>query len=173
MRRRVPTVMDSFPALFEGANTNNELENMVRTANQLLDRFWDNRNLDSKFFIDNQVFQKENKFPKVNLMDQGDSFKVEIAVAGFNKDDVELEFKDNGLYIKAEQQEENESGGDSDYVLQEIARRSFRRYIPFPEKVDRESLTSDNATYNNGIITCVFPKKQTADEEQSVKLAIS
>ena len=172
MKKRVPAIMDPFPALFNEGIDRNEFNNMIKAFNQLLDRFWDNRNLDSKFFMDNQVFQKDNKFPKINLTDQGDSFKIEIAVAGFDKDDIELEFKDNGLYIKAEQKEDNGSGGDN-YVVQEIAKRSFRRFIPLPEKVDKESLTSENASYENGIITCVFPKKSKEVEDQSVKLTIN
>lgn len=171
---RMPALMGSFPALFEGAGLNSELDNLIKSTNEILDRFWDNRNLDSNFFLSNFTATTENKFPKVNLQDMGDSYKVEIAVAGFDKDDVDLEFKDNGLYIKAFQNNENtDEDSEGNYVMREIAQRSFRRFVPLPEKVDKNQINDDCVSYNNGIITCTFPKQQIENSEETLKLKVS
>lgn len=167
---KLPTIWDNFPALFEGIGRQKEFNDIINSANEIMDRFWNNSNLDSKFFVNN-VTKPETKFPKVNLVDLGDSFKVDIAVAGFNKEDVELEFKDNALYIKAAKSSENEEE-DGNYVMREISQRSFRRYIPFPEKVDKDNLSDDCVSYKDGMISCTF-KKETVKKDEALKLNIS
>lgn len=166
---RLPTVWDNFPALFEGIGRQHDINDITNLAHRILDRFWDNSSLDSKFFVDSFTKQ-DTKFPKVNLVDLGDSFRVDIAVAGFNKEDVDLEFKDNALYIKAAKSSEvDDSGGN--YVIREISQRSFRRYIPFPEKVDKDSLNDECVSYKDGIISCSF-KKEVLKKDEALKLTI-
>jgi HSP20 family molecular chaperone IbpA len=166
---RLPTIWDEIPTLSEGIDANRALSDVTDIAYKIMDRFWGNSNLDSKFFVDT-VTRQETKFPKVNLMDLGDSFRVDIAIAGFNKEDIELEFKDNSLYIKASKASDTEDKS-ANYVLREISQRSFRRYIPLPEKVDKDSLSDECVSYKDGIISCLL-KKEIDKQDTPLKLTI-
>lgn len=106
---------------------------------------------DSKVFCE---MQPKGVFPKVNVSETDEAFGVEIAIAGFDKEDVSLELKDNTLFIEANKKEEAESE-EKNYLMKEIAQRSFRRVLRFPVKVDSEKI---ECSYKNGIINCSIGK---------------
>jgi HSP20 family protein len=109
-------------------------------------------------------------FPKVNVADDDTGYDVEIAVAGFDKENVSLEVKDNALFINAEKKEEccDEKEGKK-YLCKEIAYRSFKRVIPFPAEISSEGIS---AKYENGVIKCRINKALTAKLD-SVKIEIT
>ena len=104
-----------------------------------------------------EKLQPRSSFPKINVIEKEDSYDVEIAVAGFDREDVNLELKDNTLLIKADKTEEKCCDDDScdddckNYLTREIASRSFRRAVIFPAEVNAEDVS---AKYDNGIIIC-------------------
>ena len=135
---------------------------------QRFDNIFEDWNLDMKVF---DQLQPKGGFPKVNVIDNEKSYDVEIAVAGFDKDDVALELKDNALFIKADKHEEKcdcENEECKKYLTKEIASRSFRRTVVFPAEVNVDDIS---ASYENGIISCKIGK---ALEElpSSVKIEI-
>lgn len=112
--------------------------------------------------------QPKGSFPKVNVVDNPENYEVEIAVAGFSKDDVSLEFKDNALFIKAECCNENEDKPAKSYLRREIAHRSFRRVINFPAEVNSDAI---EANYNDGIIK-VSVAKVVEEKPESIKIEV-
>lgn len=134
----------------------------------LMDDVWNGFSLDASLF---DQIQPKGAFPKVNVRSTDCDYKVDIAVAGHDKDDVELELKDNALFIKADKQEESgEKDEDGTWLRREIAQRSFRRVVKFPEQVDPEKI---DCKYENGIISCSIGKVQCEPEEDnSIKIKI-
>jgi HSP20 family protein len=133
-----------------------------------MDKMWNefgNWDLDTSFFYE---IQPKTSFPKINVTEKDDGYDVDIAVAGFDKDDVELELKDNCLYIKADRKEE-ESVEDKRYLMKEIAHRSFRRTLRFPVKVDADGVS---CKYENGIIKLSINKEKVEEKDPSVKIEI-
>jgi HSP20 family protein len=133
------------------------------------DNIFENWNLDMKAF---DQLQPKSSFPKVNVVESEKSYDIEIAVAGFDKDDIELELKDNALFIKADKKEEKCDGEDSaeckKYLTREIASRSFRRTIVFPAEINPDDIS---AKYENGLISCKVGK--TLEElPSSIKISI-
>lgn len=108
-------------------------------------RMFDFDRSDVKIFED---LQPQASFPKVNVSETDTAYNVEIAVAGFSKDDVKLELKDNDLIIRAEKKEEMEKE-DKNYLRKEISSISFQRVVRFPCEVDAEKAEAD---YKDGII---------------------
>jgi HSP20 family protein len=109
-------------------------------------------------------------FPKVNVVDDGTGYDVEIAVAGFDKKDIALEIKDNALFITAEKKEECcDDKEDKRYLCKEIAYRSFKRVLPFPNEIMSDGVS---AKYENGVIKCRVNKVKT-EEAVSVKVEIT
>lgn len=112
---------------------------------------------------------KGNEFPKVNVLESDDGYAVEIAVAGFSKEDVFLTLKDNQLIISAEKKEEKSEGEDKNYLHKEIAYRSFSRVIGFPKKVMEDSC---DAKYENGIINVSFKKAELEEKPDRIMIEI-
>lgn len=113
-------------------------------------------------------YQTSSKFPKVNVSENDTSYTVDIAVAGFAKEDVGLELKDNCLFIKADKKDEDTSE-DTKTLLREVSYRSFQRTIQFPSEIDPASV---ECNYENGMIKCILGKKLAGDPENVVKINI-
>lgn len=117
----------------------------------IFDSFWKDLSLDMRAFVD---LQPKGSFPKVNVVETDEEYEVEIALAGFDKDQLALELKDNCLLIKTDKKEESEST-DRKYLMKEISSRSFRRMLKFPAKVDPKNI---DCNFENGIVTCKIGK---------------
>jgi|TARA_R110000823_G_scaffold263905_1_gene384175 molecular chaperone IbpA len=66
----------------------------------------------------------QSSYPPYNIHRQGDDkFDIEIAVAGFSEEDLDIEYKDNELTIEGKKKEDEQS----DYVHKGIANRSFKK----------------------------------------------
>jgi molecular chaperone IbpA len=66
----------------------------------------------------------QNTYPPYNIHRKGDDkFDIEIAVAGFSEEDLDIEYKDNELTIEGKKKEEEQS----DYVHKGIANRGFKK----------------------------------------------
>ena len=98
--------------------------------------------------------------PSVNIVENGDSFKIEAELAGMNPKDVELEITGGYLALKGERKEEKkEEKEDGNYLRQEISYGSFVRTVALPETADGENA---KASFKNGILTVTVPKKPEA-----------
>jgi HSP20 family protein len=133
-------------------------------------KFWNDfpHFYEMKLFEDIQPFK--SNFPAVDIWETDSDYHIDIAIAGFNKDEVQLELKENALLISAESNSECSNEGVK-CLKKEIARRSFRRAVRFPEKVDTEKI---ECSYKDGVINChigkVVPEKP---EDTSVKIKIN
>jgi len=107
--------------------------------------FLDDRSVSITLFED---LQPKGSFPKINVSEDENEYNVEIAVAGFGKEDVKLELKEGVLLISAEKKEE-EDESDKKHLRREISYRSFQRAVKFPERIDMERV---EAEYKDGLI---------------------
>ena len=129
-------------------------------------RSWD---LDMKSFAD---LQPKAAFPKINVAETDEAFEVEVALAGFDKDDISMELKDNCLCVMADKKEEvSEEDADKKYLMKEISSRSFRRALNLPKKVVTDDI---KCTHKDGIITCTLMKEQPkVIEDDTIKIDIT
>jgi len=144
------------------------LHNMVdNLEKRLWDGFEDFGRWHTKVF---EEIQPKMALPKVNVIDEPETYKVEIAMAGFGKEDLQLELKDNCLFIKLERKEESEERDrDTQYLLKEISSRSFRRVVRFPLEIEPGSAS---CSYENGIANCLVGKAPQASEEEPTKIEV-
>jgi HSP20 family protein len=112
--------------------------------------------------------QSSTSFPKVNVSENDSDYIVEIAIAGFDKEDINLELKNNCLYINAGKKEDNKE--ENKYILREISSRSFNRIIKFPENIKEDVI---EATYEKGVIKITLVKNIEKDEEKSIKIKVN
>ncbi len=120
----------------------------------------------------NQEQETERKCrwtPATNVTESKESYQIEMAVPGFNKEDFKISMEKNILSIsteiemaeKGEEQQEN-------FRMREFARRNFCRSFSMPETVDLESI---KAEYINGILRITLPKKEEVKVTKEIQVA--
>lgn len=91
---------------------------------------------------------RNDSFPPFNIKQMNDETRIlELALAGFNKDEITVEVKNNTLTIKGEKTETSE-GVDYQYLHRGIATRKFMKTVTLWEYWEVES-----ASYENGILS--------------------
>ena len=92
-----------------------------------------------RFFEDiERVSSINDNFPPYNVIKSSeDSYLIELAVAGFNKDELNIEYKDAILTVTGD----NTTRQDLDFVHKGISERSFRRSWTVGDHVKVKSAT--------------------------------
>ena len=107
--------------------------------------------------------------PAVNILENDDSFKLEVAAPGLTKEDFKINVDNELLSISAEKKNEtNEKNGR--YSRKEFSYVSFKRSFNLPDMVDAENI---NAAYENGVMTLTIPKKEEARPKPAREIKIS
>ncbi|XMO86259.1 Hsp20/alpha crystallin family protein [Algibacter sp. AS12] len=145
------------------ANSNSN-QNFPTLSNWLDDIF--NRDLPSVFASN---FNTSITLPKVNIKESTDDFTVEMAVPGLKKSDFQIDIDDKVLSISTETQKESEQK-EENYTRREFGYSSFKRTFTLPESVNDEKI---NATYKEGILSILLPKKEEAKQKPARSIKIS
>tara|TARA_R110000868_G_scaffold56488_2_gene174754 strand:- start:1074 stop:1577 length:504 start_codon:yes stop_codon:yes gene_type:complete len=107
--------------------------------------------------------------PAVNVMDTVNDFIVEMAVPGLQKSDFDINIDNNVLSIGVEKRTElNED--KQNYTRREFGYSSFKRTFAIPESVNIEKIS---ASYNDGIMKVVLPKREEAKKKPARNIKIS
>ncbi|MFB9053951.1 Hsp20/alpha crystallin family protein [Formosa undariae] len=142
----------------------NSNQNVPTLSNWLDDIF--NRDLPSVFTSN---FNTGITLPKVNIKETADAFVVEMAVPGLKKSDFHIDIDNQLLSISTEIKEENEHKEDN-YTRREFGYSSFKRTFTLPESVNDEKI---NASYSEGILRVLLPKKEEAKQKPARSISIS
>ena len=90
----------------------------------------------------------QSNYPPYNIRKAGkDRYAIEVAVAGFNKDDVEVEYEDNLLTVKTKQVKKSEKNSD-EVIHRGISQRSFARSFTIADDVK-----VNGANMKDGLLT--------------------
>ena len=75
-------------------------------------------------------------FPPYNIVKTGDNtYDIELALAGFNKKDIEVEYKENLLTVKSKKQEETKDE-DGNVIHRGISKRMFSKSFTIANDVE-------------------------------------
>ena len=83
-------------------------------------------------------------YPPFNVVKDGDQYIVEVALAGIDKKDLDVEVQENTLSISYESSNKEESDNK---LYRGIVQRSFRRQFSLAEDVE-----VTGATFKNGLL---------------------
>lgn len=144
--------------------SSNSNQNFPTLSNWLDDIF--NRDLPSVFTSN---FNTGITLPKVNIKETADAFMVEMAVPGLKKSDLQIDIDNQVLSISTETKEENEHE-EENYTRREFGYSSFKRTFTLPESVNDEKI---NASYKEGILSILMPKKEEAKQKPARSIKIS
>lgn len=99
--------------------------------------------------------------PQVNILETNDDFQVEMAAPGMKKNDFHVELDNDMLTIWSELEDQN-STGDQVYTRREFNYHAFKRSFYLPNTVEVDNI---RATYKNGLLNLVIPKKEEAKKK--------
>jgi len=78
----------------------------------------------------------QNNYPPYNIRKAGkDKYAIEVAVAGFNKDDVEVEFEDKLLTVRTKKINRTVEKDGDEIIHKGISQRSFSRSFTIADDV--------------------------------------
>ena len=92
----------------------------------------------------------QSNYPPYNIRKAGkDKYAIEVAVAGFNKNDVEVEYEDNLLTVKTKKVDKAvEKDMDGEIIHRGISQRSFSRSFTIADDIKVEG-----AEIKDGLLT--------------------
>ncbi|MFZ4058192.1 MAG: Hsp20/alpha crystallin family protein [Ferruginibacter sp.] len=94
-------------------------------------------------------------YPPVNIIEENDSYQLEIAAPGYEKADFNIALDNNLLSISAEKKAITNSE-KSKIIRNEFGYRAFKRSFTVDTKIDTTAIA---AKYENGILKLTLPKK--------------
>ena len=106
----------------------------------------------------------QSNYPPYNIRKSGkDKYAIEVAVAGFSKDDVEVEFEDKLLTVKTKKINKAVEKNGNEIIHKGISQRSFSRSFTVADDVKVNS-----AELKDGLLTINCEK--IVPEEKKKKL---
>jgi HSP20 family protein len=106
--------------------------------------------------------------PAVDIVENEDELVLTADVPGIRMEDIDIKLEDGTLTLSGSRkfEAENKQGG---YHRLERAYGQFQRAFTLPESVDAEKVT---ASYDNGVLKIVLPKKELA-KPRTIKVAVA
>ena len=91
----------------------------------------------------------QTNYPPYNIRKAGkDKYAIEVALAGFNRSDVEIEYEDNTLTVRTKKVQKSENKDGDEIIHRGISQRSFSRSFTVADDVKVNS-----AELKDGLLT--------------------
>ena len=102
--------------------------------------------------------------PAVNIIENDDEYKVEVAAPGMTKEDFKVHInEDNELVISMEkhsEEKEEDKKHKGTYLRREFSYTQFQQNLLLPDNVEREKIS---AKVENGVMSIDLPKKKETE----------
>jgi len=130
-------------------------------------------------FMNRELFDWNNShfsdtgttLPAVNIKENEDSFTVEVAAPGMQKDDFKVEIDNNLLTISSEKKDEKVEKEGERYTKREFSYQSFQRSFTLPQGMVHEDKIE--AKYKDGVLHLLIPKRDEAKKKARRTIKIS
>ena len=120
--------------------------------------------------VDGTAPTRNTSFPPHNIIKLDDNkYVVEMAVAGFGQDEVDVELQDGTLIVKGEKKDQTEV----DYLYRGIATRSFTKSIRLSETIEVRGAQFKDGILKIGLENVVPDHKKPRKIEFSKELNFS
>ena len=103
-------------------------------------------------------------FPPINVFQQGDDFVAIVELPGVNKDDLNIQVKENTIRLSGKKSVEYK-GGASVHRRERVS-GEFDRTLSMPVRIDPERV---KAEYRDGILAVFLPRAES-DKPRTVKI---
>lgn len=115
----------------------------------------------------NEMVRAQLSYPAVNIYEEPERFRLEIAAPGYKKDDFKVSIDNDLLKISAEK-ENNLVEGES-YIRCEFIAGSFERTFAVGKAIDTNKI---DARYDNGILTVYLSKRDEVKPQKPRSIKI-
>jgi HSP20 family protein len=122
----------------------------------------------NELFADSHYVGNTNTTPAANILESENDFQIQLAAPGFEKENFKIEVHQKALKVSVETPE-NDTESQEKVIRKEFSYSAFSRTFRLPATVDTETI---EATYSNGILTLLVPKKEEAKPKEPTLLAV-
>ncbi len=98
----------------------------------------------------------ENNLPAVNIIENEKDFELELSVPGRRKEDFNIEI-DKAILVISYEMKTDEVENEKNYTRREFSQPSFKRSFTLPDTISVDDI---EASYENGVLRFVLPKKE-------------
>ncbi len=95
--------------------------------------------------------------PSSNVFETEDSFRLELSIPGYEKDQIKLSVENDLLIIKAEVTDTEEK--EYKYAKKEFSVSNFEKSYRLSKNINQEKI---DASFKNGVLIVSLPKKEEA-----------
>ena len=106
-------------------------------------------------------YQQDARRPNANITKEESGYRIDLAVPGYDRDDIEVTVKDDTLTVEANITNESQSN-----YYNEFSVTSFKRQWTLPKTSSAEEI---DASYKNGVLSVSIPSAK----ENHRKISIS
>ena len=119
------------------------------------------------FFDNGGIDRISTKAPAINVIEDEDRYKIEVATPGMTKDDFKIHVNKDGNLVIEMEKKENEEKKDKKYIRKEFAYTRFHQTLILPENAEKDKI---EAKVENGVLKVCIPKMQNevAEPEKRV-----
>ncbi len=120
-----------------------------------------------KFYLDdffNDMVPNKNNV-KCDIYEKDNIYYIEMDMPGFDKNDIQIEMKNDYLTITAEKKEE-ENDENKNYICKERTYGKYERSLYIGD-IDTENI---KAEFKNGILKISVPKKEEVENKKVIEI---
>ena len=115
------------------------------------------------FFDNGGIERISTKAPAINVIEDDQQYKIEVATPGMTKDDFKVHVnKDGNLVIEMEKKAKEECKKECNYIRREFAYTRFHQTLILPENAEKDKI---EAYVQNGVLKIKVPKLQNTVAE--------
>lgn len=145
---------------------------LARRNTMFLPSFWDNfLSKDLTDWGSSNYSNTDTTLPAVNVKESDESFEIEVAAPGMNKEDFTVNLENNVLTISSEKREEKKHEENGRYTRREFSYQSFQRSFTIPENLVEGDKIS--ARYCDGLLCINLPKKEEVKPKPAREITVS
>ena len=105
--------------------------------------------------------------PGANIMDYGEGYRIDLALPGMDKKDIDLNVDNHLLTVKANKVAESSEG--ETFRRREFKYGTFKRTFRLPETIDHGQIA---ASMKHGVLEITLPKKEEALPKAPVQVKV-
>ncbi len=141
---------------------------LMTTRNNWLPEVF-NEVFNDNFFMPRTV---ANNTPAINVIENKDSYVVELAAPGMTRDDIKVTLnEEQQLVIEVEKKTENKEENNNEnntgrYLRREFTHTKFTKTFILPEDIDLDAIS---ATAHDGVLAVTLPRVNPEEEKREAK----
>ena len=121
------------------------------------------------FFANDWMNRTSATAPAINVIENDNDYKVEVAAPGMTKEDFNLKVTDDN-YLVLTMEKKNETKDEDNkkrkYLRREFSYRKLEQSLALPEDVNKDEI---KASVNDGVLTIDIPKIKVCEKQPAVK----